>query len=189
MSSNLQLDPYMLIFTILFSFLFGYAILRNRVYTTKVNELSRKMSLLLPKNLIEFTDTKFSEDTIILDDKYGTLSLIADKYNKGYDFIIIDQPKVGAIIPVHKHNRTKELFYMLEGELTICLDETYHPDCVEHCLGLITLKPHDWYFIQAKKAHCIKIVKPAKYIIIAKPPLFSRIGKLYEKLFKKEKCK
>jgi mannose-6-phosphate isomerase-like protein (cupin superfamily) len=188
MLSNISfaLSSELILFSGLFSTFFLYALIRNRVYTEKVNALSKKMTLLLPLDLAaEFADVRFSDDVIIADDKYGTLSLIADKYDKGYDFIIVEQPEIGSVVPKHDHLRSKELFYVLEGEINICLDSTMKHDSDGKCKDSVNLKPHDWFFIKAKQEHSIQVMQPAKYIVIAKPPLFSRIGNFYEKHFKK----
>jgi len=181
-------NPESIIFTVVFLAMFIYGINKNIVYSTKVSELAKKLNLLAPDSLDEYADVHTNLDFASADPNYGILSLVADKYHKGYDFIIIDQPKAGSQVPLHRHKRSNELFYVLKGKIRIyiCDKKATVADCLEGCEKATELSVGDWLFVEAKREHCIEVIKPTKYIVIAKPQLFSRIGKLYEFLFKKE---
>jgi len=181
-------NPELIIFTVVFVGMFIYGMSKNLVYTTRVSDLAKKLALLAPEYLDEFADVHVSTTYSKKDPDYGYLSLIADGFTKGYDFILIEQPKAGSQIPLHKHKRSNELFYVIDGKIKVfvCDKNTATAACMEGCNNATELTAGDWLFVKAKKEHCIEVVEPAKYIIIAKPQLFSRIGKLYEVLFKKK---
>ena len=178
---NIFIDkPELLFFSTVFVGMFIYGFFKNYVYCTRVTELSNRLIVLTPSIKGNFIDIHSSKKQSNSNNKYGTLSLIADEFSKGYDFIVVEEQVKEIKTPVHKHKRTNELIYMLSGKIKVSRlnkEDDYEIEDI--------LSPGNWIFIESGTEHYIKIIEPAKYIIVAKPPLFSRIGKFYEFLFKK----
>lgn len=188
MLSTLQAHPEYVIFTVVFSVMFIYGIRKNLVYSMKVSSLFSKLALIPSELTNGYADVHVSTITDQKKVNYGRMSIIADEHTKGYDLILIEQPEVGSVVPMHKHKKANELFYMLEGAIRVyaCDKGIKVKNCFEGCKKATELKNDDWLFVKANRDHCVEVLEPAKYLIIAKPPLFSRIGKLYEFLFKKK---
>jgi mannose-6-phosphate isomerase-like protein (cupin superfamily) len=181
--------PDSVAFFTIFSSMFVYGLNRNRVYASKVTSLTEKMLLIPPEGVEGLVDIQFGVNTRKLKDtECGNLELLNSEVKKGYDFIRVTHGS-NTHVPLHKHKRTNELFYVLEGKMDIynCGKHATIEECLKTCTSKKTLSKGESLFIKSGNDHCIVIDEPTKYLIIAKPPLFSRIGKMYELLFKKEK--
>lgn len=188
MVNFLYQHPDSVAFFTIFTSMFVYGFSRNRIYTSRVNSLKDRLLLIMPKGLDAYADVQFNLNKVVSTKKEcGNLELLNKNIKKGYDFIRVTQD-IGSHVPLHKHKRTNELFYVLEGKIDIynCGRNTSAEECINSCINKVTLSEGESLFIKSGNEHCVMIIEPAKYLIIAKPPLFSRIGKLYEFLFKKE---
>lgn len=181
-------NPAWIIFSLVFMVMFVYGMKRNLAYSTKVSDLAERLTLIAPEVFADYADIHCSLSPNDLAVDFGKFTVIAGEFTKGYDLILIEQPKAGSTIPIHKHKLANELVYVLEGSLNIfaCENKDKSHDCTKDCKNVRLLKKGDWSFIKAKVDHCVEVVSPTKYLVIAKPPLFSRIGKLYEFFLKKK---
>lgn len=180
--------PDSMVFASVFTAMFGYALRKNRIYSTKVQYLTRRIQLIIANANLGSMDIMFTTDQEVAHGKTNTLTLIEDDHNKGYDFIHMRQD-AGVVMPPHKHRRTNELFYIISGkiEFSVCNKGTPPEDCIALAVNTSILEAGDHFFVKSGFEHSFIVIEPAEYLVIAKPPLFSRIGKIYELLFKKEK--
>lgn len=120
----------------------------------------------LPSNL----DLKIiTESSVAVDSAYTTF--IAPDENKGYDFIVSTLPKYYTT-PLHFHIRSNEFVYILEGRISITTNG------VETILG-----PEQYQYITSKHSHILTAIETSKIIVIAKPPLSSRIMSTIKRWF------
>jgi mannose-6-phosphate isomerase-like protein (cupin superfamily) len=102
--------------------------------------------------------------------------LLGENLRKGYDFFVCEfEGEADELIPWHRHRRSAEFFYILEGKLIISIDDTINE-----------VHAGEFLLVPATKMHSIHLSVPCKFITIAKPSLFSRMGKIYDKLRKKK---
>lgn len=175
------------IFGSLFCLMFVYAIKRDLRYAVRVEGITEKLNLLIPTVFEKTIDIQFGSTSKESMGTPGVLTILAKEFKKGYDLVQVTQSEPGSQVPVHKHFRTNELFYVTEGKIQIfiCDPNKEHKECEDSCDHLHTMSAGDWCFVKKRQKHCVTVLEPAKYLIIAKPPLFSRIGKIYESFCKK----
>jgi len=134
-------------------------------------------------------DIAFSEDAII-NDMPIEIKNIADNFKKGYDFLHVKFKKDYGGVPEHHHRNSDELMYVLSGSLIIKTEYTdkklFASLISDKCSSEVThIGPGGFHYIPKRCKHTLTITEDTEIIIVARPPIFTRIGRLYEKLFKK----
>jgi len=167
-----------------------YGMFKSRKYSLKIEDLSDRINLILPEDLKGTVDIHFDgdESTSVLPlGTTGSLSILGKEYDKGYDLLLVSHDKSDSVFPMHSHKRANTLFYILEGEVEFhsCGLRYLREECSDTCPYIKRLKKGDLVYVEKNKYHKIKAITPTKYIVIAKPSIFSRIGNKYESLFKK----
>jgi len=185
MINSIAEHAHYLIFGSLFTLMYFVAIRKNMKYSLELSFLSNRVNLLVPQTEKESVDIKFDININEIVEDTGTLVMIGDKFRKGYDFMLATQPNVGYLIDAHKHFASNEMFYVIEGSLQI----TSPCECRsldKNTEKVSILNAGDYFYVKRRVRHKIKVLKPVKFIVIAKPPLFTRVGRFYDKLFKKK---
>lgn len=119
-------------------------------------------------------DIHLEEPTVKLENKELETKAIGTSVKKGYDFFhCVFNGETQETIPWHRHKRSKEFFYIINGSLHVTINGEVH---------LLTEGEH--LLVEPNTPHLVAFGDPCNFIVITKPPLFSRIGKFYDKLLK-----
>jgi len=176
-----NIDTLIFVLFLIITFIIIYY--KNKHYTFSISEIERKMKITLlekGKDLLS-ADVYFTE---VGENSHPVnpgllITSIGSFLPKGYDFLL--NKFIGDEIhriPTHKHKRSSELFYVLKGKIKLYIYNGNSNNVIkERELG-----PNEWAFISPGNEHYLDIFGPSEFIIIAKPPLFSRMAKVYDKI-------
>lgn len=112
----------------------------------------------------------------------ATLEAIAEDEKKGYDFLHLMYPVSTQGVAPHRHNKTKELIYIISGKILLNIteqDSGILPRWLKTVEGKsisVELGPRDWYFIKNPSIHSFSVIEDTEMLIVAKPPLFQKVG-------------
>jgi len=167
-----------MIFIVFMFIVFVLAWHRNRKFFTVVDIMEKNMCVefknVLPQDSV--VDVYFDKDCLTEKVK-APLNIIniAGDITKGYDFFLCNTKEKQTVdITKHKHNKTNEFFYMLKGKMLL-----YHEKD-----DPVTIKEKEWVYLPKGEFHGFKVYPDTEYILIAQPPLFTRIGKSWKKLLR-----
>jgi len=150
------------------------AILENKILRSDISKEDKFVSKL-------FGTRRFDTNKEFLADESVYIRLIEHNAKKGYDFFHIVCNKPGSKVFKHSHISSNELIYCLSGDVLLKIEGRGKKSFTEK-----KLYSGDSALIRKGKTHSIKFIKESELIVIAKPPLFTRLGALYEKIFNKK---
>lgn len=170
----IKVHPDFMLFICIMLIVFIKAWYTNRKYNVQIEEAVSTLNWKLHSNGLG----KYVADVLVVDPHTKQalnpalgVELIGDRIKKGYDFLVCESSGApGEGVPWHKHGVTSEFFYVLSGELQIVLKDE-----------IVKKKAGDWFYISARKDHSLMFTKSCKFIVVCKPPLFTRMDSFYEK--------
>jgi mannose-6-phosphate isomerase-like protein (cupin superfamily) len=184
------IDNYtsLIIFVVILVSIFGWHFVRSRKQDAAIETFIHLYNFRLKDVYKKYgVDVKYNKE-IETPTTPGDMRLIGREVSKGYDFIHFVLKKDAKFVPPHTHKRVNEFFYLLSGKIILHTLKSKKPCSVfipEDCDSSKTLNSGDWFYVEHGKQHCIEILQNSEGILVAQPPLFSRIGNFYEKIFKR----
>jgi len=175
---------------ILWAFL--YFVKKIKAQDTAIEKYSEVLNVYMESDNVKYTtiDMAFSKE-VVPNEMPIELKAIASDLSKGYDFLHVKFKKDYGGVPEHYHRNSDELMYVLKGSLQVKTDYRHRNIFARlisnKCESEVSyIAKGKWHYIPRQCKHTLTITEDTELIVVARPPLFTRIGRLYEKFFKKQ---
>jgi hypothetical protein len=102
--------------------------------------------------------------------------ILEQDFDKGYDLFYANRKK-GESEPKHMHGRAKELFILLNGKMKI----NQYDENKRYVTSIILDDKISTWLVRNKIYHTIEYLEDCEFLVIAHPPIFTRIGRIYDR--------